>query len=80
MSSVILNSPFLLLLVLAAIGFSVWDRKVKSGFAVPLLSALFGGAALVCAFFSGASLQEITILALALLLPLLRAFGRGQAD
>ena len=80
MSSVILNSPLLLLLALASIGFSVWDGKMNSGFAIPLLSALLGGAALVCAFFSGASLQEIAVLALALLLPLTRAFGRGKEE
>ena len=74
MESVIFRSPLLLALVIASAALALWDLRRQSGAVLQILSALLGGAALVCAFAAGASLQELLIVVLLMLALQMRVF------
>ena len=76
--SVIFNSPFLLTVYLIALILSLVGINKRTGFLLPILSALIVAGASLYALLLGASVYELAIVLLTFLLINLKNVGRDS--
>ena len=68
MNFVLLDHPYVLMLYILSIGCTLWNYHKEKHWLLHLISSLLAALSLIAAFFAGASLQEMLVAVLVLLL------------
>lgn len=80
MEYTILEHPYILLLYVISVGLCLWNNRAEKSGLLTILAAVFASAGMVAAFFAGASLQELLISVLVLVLFNTQHSGKDDPD